>query len=288
LRIAEARLDFGARAALVLRKPFSSAGKEMAMWRPDGWARTRIGVLTPHADVWPEAEFRAMAPDGISIHAARVPFGAYKPDGTMDPTMADDPARAFAAPPLVDNAAELLASAPLDAIAYGFTSSSYLRGAADDARLKERLEKRTRGIPVVITCASAVTALMALGVTRLALVSPPWFSTEIDQQGARYFQSQGFEVVRSGPAGLPSDQQAIQPGELYQWVLAHTPESAEAVFIGGNGFRAIGVIDALEENLNRPVLTANQVAFWHALALSGSREPVVGYGRIFGLGLPAS
>ena len=61
------------------------------MWQPDGWAQTRIGVLTPHADVWPEAEFCAMAPDGISIHAARVAFGAYKPDGTMDRTIADDP-----------------------------------------------------------------------------------------------------------------------------------------------------------------------------------------------------
>src|SRR5258705_12643421 len=50
----------------------------MAMWQPDGGARTRIGVLTPHADVWPEAEFCAMAPDGISIHAARVHFGAYR------------------------------------------------------------------------------------------------------------------------------------------------------------------------------------------------------------------
>src|SRR3954463_3172559 len=64
------------------------------MWQPDGWARTRIGVLTPHADVWPEAEFGAMAPDGISIHAARVPFGAYKPNGTMDRVIADDPVRA--------------------------------------------------------------------------------------------------------------------------------------------------------------------------------------------------
>ena len=80
------------------------------MWQPDGWARTRIGVLTPHADVWPEAEFGAMAPDGISIHAARVPFGAYKPNGTMDRVIADDPVRAFADPPLIDDAAELLAS----------------------------------------------------------------------------------------------------------------------------------------------------------------------------------
>ncbi len=78
------------------------------MWQPDGWAGKRIGVLTPHADVGPEAEFGAMAPDGISIHAARVPFGAYTPGGAMDRTIANDPVRAFADPPLVDDAAELL------------------------------------------------------------------------------------------------------------------------------------------------------------------------------------
>ncbi len=258
------------------------------MWQPDGWAQTRIGILTPHADVGPETEFGAMAPVGVSIHAARVPFGAYKPGGAMDETIADDPVRAFADPPLVDDAAELLASAPLHAIAYAFTSSSYVRGGADDTKLKERLETRTRGIPVIITCAAAVTALIALGAKRLALFSPPWFSTEIDQQGARYFQSQGFEVVHNGPAGLPSDQQAIQPSQLHEWVRTHTPKSAEAVFIGGNGFRAIGIIKALEENLGRPILTANQVAFWQALALSGSRVPIVGYGRIFGLRPTAS
>src|SRR5215468_3719333 len=260
----------------------------MAMWQPDGWAQTRIGVLTPHADVGPEAEFGAMAPDGISIHAARVRFGAYKPGGAMDRTIATDPVRAFADPPLVDDAAELLASAPLHAIAYAFTSSSYVRGAADDTKLKERLETRTRGIPVIITCAAAVTALNALGAKKLALFSPPWFSAEMDQQGARYFQSQGFEVVHNGPAALPSDQQAIQPSQLYEWVRTHTPKSAEAVFIGGNGFRAIGIIKTLEENLARPVLTANQVAFWQALGLSGTRAPIVGYGQIFDCKQPTS
>jgi maleate isomerase len=46
------------------------------MWQADGWGwRARIGVLTPHGDVGPESEFRAMAPDGVSIHAARVPIG---------------------------------------------------------------------------------------------------------------------------------------------------------------------------------------------------------------------
>jgi len=251
------------------------------MWQPDGWGQIRIGVLTPHADVCPESEFRALAPDGISIHSARVPLGVYKPGGTMDPTIAEDPVRAFADPPFVDDAAELLAAAPLHAIVYGFTSSSYVRGAVDDAALKARLEKRTRGIPVIIPCAAAIAALTLIAAKRLALVSPPWFSAEMDKQGARYFQSQGFDVVHNSPAGLPSDQQAIRPSQLYEWVRTHVPESAEAVFIGGNGFRAIGVIKALEEHLERPVLTANQVAFWHALRLSGTRAPVLNYGRIF-------
>ena len=102
------------------------------------------------------------------------------------------------------------------------------------------------------------------------------------------FQSKGFKVVYNGPAGLPSDQQAIQPDQLYDWVRSHVPKSAEAVFIGGNGFRAISVIKALEETLDRPVLSANQVAFWCALRLSGTRAPVANYGRIFEFDLPSS
>src|SRR5262249_50706157 len=153
----------------------------MAMWQPDGWAQTRIGVLTPPDDVGPEGEFGAMARDGISIHAARVRFGAYKPGGAMDRTIAADPVRAFADPPLVDDAAELLASAPLHAIAYAFTSSSYVRDGADDVKLKERLETRTRGLPVVITCAAAVKALATLGTARLAMINPTWFSTDMAQ-----------------------------------------------------------------------------------------------------------
>jgi maleate isomerase len=257
------------------------------MWQPDGWGwRARIGVLTPHADIGPEAEFQAMAPAGVSIHATRIPLGVYAVGGAMAPTIAQDSVSAFADPPLIDDAAELLAAAPLHAIVYGFTSSSYVRGPADDTNLRSRLEQRTRGIPVVIPCAAANLALTALGAKKLALISPPWFSAELDKQGVRYFQNQGFEVVQSGPAELPSAQRAVNSGQLFEWVRTHTPENADAVFIGGNGLRAIGVIQALEEDLSRPVLTANQVAFWNALQHSRARTPIERYGRIFAHRLP--
>ena len=257
------------------------------MWQPDGWGfRARLGLLVPHADVGPESEVRAMAPDGVSVHATRVPLGVMRPGGAMDPTIPAEPVRAFVDPPHVDDAAELLAAAPLHAIGFAFTSSSYVRGAADDEALRERLERRTRGIPVAVTGTSAVLALRALGVSLLALIDPPWFSPELNAMGAEYFRSQGLEVVHHAPAGLPSDQRAVHPGQLYEWARAHVPAAAEAVFMGGNGFRTVGVIAAPEEDLAIPVLTANQVLCWHLLRLAGTRAPVVGYGRLFARPLP--
>jgi maleate isomerase len=205
----------------------------------------------------------------------------------MDPTIALEPVRAFADPPLVDEAAEFLAAAPLHAIGFAFTSSSYVRGAADDEMLRQRLEGRTRGIPVAISAASAVLGLRALGARRIALVDPPWFSAELTALGADYFTGQGFEVAYAAAAGVPSEQRAINPGQLFEWIREQVPVGADAVSIGGNGLRAVGIIQALEEDLGLPVLTANQVLLWHLLRLSGTHVPVAGYGRLFDHDLPA-
>lgn len=251
------------------------------MWRPDGWGfRARIGILVPHADIGPESEFCAMAPDGVSIHSGRAWFGAMGRDVVLDHDIALDAVRAFSQPPHIDDAAELLAAAPLDVIAYAFTSSSYMGGPDDDRKLAERLSDRTNGIPVVITCQAAVRALHAVRATRVAVLTPPWFSKELAEHGAEYFRSHGFEVVHSSPMDIPGGQLDIHPGQLYAWARRHVPDEADAVFFGGNGLRAIGVIEALEEDLGRPVLTANQVTFWNALRLAGVFTPVSGYGRL--------
>jgi hypothetical protein len=44
---------------------------------------------------------------------------------------------------------------------------------------------------------------------------------------------------------------------------------------------ALRYIEALEKELGRPVLTANQVVSWHGLRLSVATTPVSGCGRIF-------
>ena len=244
-----------------------AAEAQGSLWQPDGagW-RARIGVLTPHFDGVPESECWTMAPAGVSIYAARVPF--------VD-------ARAFAQPPHVDTAAELLAAAPLHAIVYAFTSSSYLLGAEADTALKARLEQRTHGIPVVIPCLAAVEALRACGLHRPALIHPPWFRDEVTQAGTTYFRDHGFDVVHAGSVEPARGFSEVHAGELYEWARKQVPAEADAVFFGGNGLRAIGVIRALEEDLGCTVLTANQVALWQALRCGGTRASVGGYGRLF-------
>jgi len=252
------------------------------MWNDDcdGW-RARIGVLTPHFDLVPEFELCAMAPDGVSIHAGRVQFGV----SAGATVVGADAVRAFAEPPYVDDATELLAEAPVDAIIYGFTSSSYLLGADADAALRERLERKSAGVPVVVPCVAAVTALHRFEANRLALINPPWFPEETGVLGAKYFQAQGIDVVYHALAELefgelPSGQLLIASAPLYEWARTHVPDNADVVYIGGNGFRAIGAISALEAELGRPVLTANQVALWQALHCVGIQVSIPNYGQL--------
>lgn len=257
------------------------------MWHRDGSPfRARIGLLTPHLDPVPESEFQALAPEGISIHAARVPLGMIGPDGEVIPRVDADIAQAFSEPPAVDDAAALLSAVRPNAIVYAFTSSSYILGAEADARLKERLEARVEGIPVVIQTAALIAALRALAVESVALIHPPWYSTELDALGAAYFRQHGMTVVHHAPAALRCDHGEIRPDEIFDWAMSHTPEDADALVVGGSGFRAIGAIEALERELERPVLSANQAAFWCALRTSGVEDSVSHYGRLFERGLP--
>ncbi|HXQ49850.1 MAG TPA: hypothetical protein VN802_02045 [Stellaceae bacterium] len=256
------------------------------MFRSDGWGwRARIGLLVPQADICPEAEFGAMAPEGVSIHATRVRFPEMPKEGTI-PLAGASALSAYLEPPLLDDAAELMASAPMHAIALCFTNTSFLGSVAADRALVARLERRTGGVPLIVTCLSALAGLTALGARRLAFINPPWVEPSITMAGASYFAGAGLEIVLAESVDMPRIQGDVQPGRLYEWARAHVPASADAVFIGGNGFRAVGAIEALEEDLGRPVLSANQVLLWHGLHLAGTKARVVGYGRLFDVALP--
>jgi maleate isomerase len=246
--------------------------------REDEYA-LRIGVLSPHAAIGPEAEFPAMAPGRVMTCVARV--AAHDADARVgsDPT-SPSALRAMTAPTFVDEPLDLLGRGSLDVIGYASTSSAYAIGLDAETALVSRLSRRV-GIPVVATSASAVEALRVLDAKRIALVHPPWFDAEMNELGAAYFQHVGLDVVSSTSADLPRDPRRIEASAVVQWTSRHVTSDADGVFIGGNGFRAAGAIAGLDAALGRPVLTANQVLLWNLLAHAGSTFEVTGCGRLF-------
>jgi maleate isomerase len=221
----------------------------------------RIGVLSPHAAEGPEAELPAMAQGRIETSVVRL-------------------AGADAADPRLDEAAERLAAGGIEVLGYASTSYAYAAGFADESAMVSRLSRRA-GIPVAATCASAVLALRALGISRLALVHPPWFDNALNNLGTAYFQSQAVHVVSSASADLPDDPRQIEPSDVCEWTSRHVEDDAEAVFIGGNGFRTADAIEPLETAIQRPVITANQVLLWGLLARADAVFDIAGYGQLF-------
>jgi maleate isomerase len=235
----------------------------------------RIGVLTPHASPGPEEEFPAMAPGCLATRVVDV-----GPPG--DPPTTPPVLRALTAAAVLDEAARTLLADSIDAVGYASTTSAYVIGFDAEMAMVSRLATRL-AVPVAATCASAVQALRVLEVEGVALIGAPWFETELNELGAAYFRSQGFEVVFSRSAELSQDPSRIEPAAVYEWTSQRVGDDAEAVFIGGNGFRAAGAIEPLESALGRPVLTSNQVLLWNLLERTGARCEINGYGRLFSL-----
>jgi maleate isomerase len=230
-----------------------------------------IGVLTPHATPGPEVELPAIAHGRVVTRVARVV--------ESDPPTTAPVLRALTAPAVLDRAADTLLNDSIDAVAYASTTSAYVIGFDAETAMVARLASRL-ALPVVATCGSAVLALRLLGVDRIALIGAPWFEPELNELGVAYFGSQGFDVVSSRSAALSQDPAQIEPVAVLDWASRHVPDDAEAIFIGGNGFRAAAAIGALEQAIGRPVLESNQVLLWGILTQTGATLPIRGYGRL--------
>lgn len=270
-------------------RPFRREG---AMTRRDNWGwQARIGMFIVGNEAVPEAEWWAMAPRDVSVHAARVtaraPWARWNEDRS-GVVLEEDLLRG----------ARQFAAMRLSAVVVGHSSSSILGGAGwDEAVVAALSEVIGPGVAVSTNGLDSLAALGAAGVRRPFLVLPPWFNDATVEAGVAYYRDRGFEPgghMRCDPGRKwrdlpPGDlypqgmgfEQEIEP--LYAQIRAACPETADGVLIAGTGFRCVGIIGALERDLARPVLTANQVSLWHSLRRAGVRGGSESYGGLFAL-----
>ena len=259
------------------------------MTRNDNWGwRARIGMFIVGNEVVPEAEWWAMVPPGVSVHAARVtasaPWAAWRADRS-GVELAEDVARGC----------RQFGAMQVQAVVLGHSSSSILGGKGwDEAAVGAMAPLLAPGTFVTTNGLDCLAALAELGMQRPFLVLPPWFNDATVAAGVAYYTAHGVTLAghmrfdpgrkwRDLPPGELYPQgmglaQEIEP--LYAQIRAACPAQADGVLIAGTGFRCVGVLEALEEDLGRPVVSANQASLWHCLRASGVRAAVAGYGRL--------
>jgi len=74
---------------------------------------------------------------------------------------------------------------------------------------------------------------------------------------------------------------SVQPETVKALAMEVVRPQTEAVFISCSNFRTLDIIEAVEKESGRPVVTSNQAAMWGALRAIGDKRAVPGAGRLF-------
>lgn len=248
--------------------------RHVPTFQPDGFGTAaRIGLVYMASSSVMEPEMYAMAGEGVSIHTSRLTLPSVTVDG-IDAMMRS---------PELEQAVTLAAQAPLDALVFGGTSASFLHGSAWDRSIIERMAQWSSLDPGCTTTSTAsLAALSALDVTTLGLVTP--YVPEVVERASRFFTDNGHPVVDSRGLGITSDWELAEvPLErIYEMCLEVDSDEVSAIFISCTNLRSVGLIEAVEAELGKPVVSAIQASFWHCLQLAGAGDRAKpGYGRLF-------
>ena len=160
------------------------------------------------------------------------------------------------------------------------TSGSFIDGRAH-AEAQVEMISRVVGCPASSTSLAFVHALEALGIDRVTVlgsyieVTTRAFTVFLDEFGI------GIECFKA--LGAPGGQDAFDFSREMMLDAARGVDApgAGAILIPDTAMAAIHLIAPLEEELGKPILTANQVTLWESMRLAGAARAMPGYGRLF-------
>jgi maleate isomerase len=236
-----------------------------------GW-RARLGFLLPPGNPTIEPEMIALAPEGVSVHFHRMT--ARGATGSLQGQ--DERNRMMVAN--LDQSVELLATVNPDVIVVAHTATSYSLGRQGEADLLGRLEGAT-GKRVISAFGAVLRGLERLNVQRVALGTP--YSPETTLQGRALLEAHGLQVVNF--INLQGVTNIYDETAERAYGLARLVDSEEAVFLSGTGMPTLPVLELLEQDLGKPVISSASAMMWHALRLAGVRKAIQGYGRLLTL-----
>ena len=232
---------------------------------PDPAVTTAVGVVTPF-DFAIDREIWRWTPPEINLLLTRTPYVDEPVNLALAEAVSDEDAVRRAT-------RDVLVPEPAS-VAYACTSGSFVGGRAGERRLVEAM--CSAGAPQAVTTSGALLeAIELLGVRRIAVATP--YVEEVTERLAKFLAEAGVSVVSRGQLGLDARIWTVPYDVTSRLVRETDSADAEAVFVSCTNLPTYDVIAPLEDELGKPVITANQVTMWAALRQAGSRA--VGAGQ---------
>ncbi len=226
-----------------------------------GW-RGRIGVLLPPDNAVLEYETNRLPLPGISFHVARL--FSRKLEELPEESLKHIPS---------------LQECGVNFILYACAASSFMFGAGANAKLEQEIRARS-GLGAATATGALVQSVKALGIRRVALATPYW--KELDDKLLAYFAEGEVRVVKIESMRLDTWQAMNNqtPAGVYPLVRRADHPDAESILILSTNLPTLSIIQSLEDDLKKPVISTNQAMIWAALRGLKIREPISGLGRL--------
>jgi maleate isomerase len=236
-----------------------------------GW-RARLGIIYPASGL-ADMEYYHLCPPGVSVHITRT---SMPEEGSVTLESMTE----VAGGERFEQLAADLATVRPHAIAWMCTSGSFSRGPEWDEELRRVLSDHGR-CPATTTSTALVAAFKALGAHKVALATP--YEPRLNEKLVHYVEHFGFEVVNQVGLGLTLDWDigTLGPAELHDLVHRADASEAGALFVSDTGIVLSPIAQALEDDLGKPVFSANMASIWHALQLASVQEAQPGLGSLF-------
>ena len=174
-----------------------------------------------------------------------------------------------------------LARQPLDFLMITGELFLSFRGPGSDLEILD-LVKQITAVSASTVLTAVVRGCRALRLKRIVMASP--FPENQDERLVKFLAHYGIDVVAFRGLGCPNADVIweLPPASGYELATALLQEHADAdgVYLPCNKWRTISVIERIEQDKQKPVVTNTQAWVWEALRLMNMRTPIVGYGRL--------
>jgi len=174
-----------------------------------------------------------------------------------------------------------LARLPLDFLMVtGELFLSY-KGPGSDKEILD-LVKSVAQTPASTVLTAVSRGCQALGLKRVVMASP--FPEDQDERLVKFLAHDGIDVVAFRGLGCPNAnviwQLAPETGYDLSMELLREHPDVDGVYMPCNKWRTVSVIDRIEKESGKPVITNTQAWTWEALRLMDMATPIAGFGRL--------